>query len=1453
MNKLFRLTFRRWTLVLCLLACAWPAAHADVTIFVQAASAPKLYVFDTNGTCTGTNSGTAFNSYTTWSGTAMSRSVTTSDGKTWYYEVFTGLNSASVILNNGSSQTDDITGVSGTKYYYYNGTDTYIDLTSCKDYNSYCFLQTSYTYWEQASATFQVWDGSADVNMTQMGSVRNSGKIYLYRKASAVTDGTTFYFKRLAANYGTKWNEASSAYHIGYLYTNNGWSSVSSASLTGSILWPEVPAAASTYTVAGVASPAAGGTVTPASTTELESGESVTLTATPAEGYQFAGWTISGTSTYTENGSSVTVTVESGNVTATANFTATPKSYTIHVIDYYGGVPTLYAWVGSNTAINGVWPGTVMSDTETSAAGETWYKKTLSSTASTISVIASLGGSETQTRDITGIAPGDYYIVFDGLTKTIKYQGTTMPEGKIQAAKKSFTIYVRADAAPCLYAWEPEWNGEWHGTQMSDTETLADGNTWYKVTYETYAESINFLLNDGGSNQTADIIQTDPVAYYYYDGATEYRRVPAPTGKMYVIGQVGGNPWAANVGTELTANSDGTFSLNKVQIIAGATFAFATQLGTNENAWDELKQYRLNSTAGGDQWLVTNAMTDKTNPTPLPLQLWAEQDKTFNMEETAYYDITFDSKTWTVTITRDYDALYMFYGDSESPYWKPNAGVPMLTTDGETYTLTGVALEEGDTFQFATQLGSDENTWPANDRRLGADTDGTKWLVTAEEIGIVLENALKAGSTNDFEMQQGTSGTYRVVVNPEARTVALYKMAEVLGSKMIIHLEQTSNVATPMLWAYDKERDETDTYYIHEDRPARNEIATNRHALKVNEAPNQAKEVTTADGRKWWTWEVDRAICDFWFTRNGYNYESVKATELTNADMTDIQWRKAGEIFLTWQESGTAMNEYTRDYYAAAAQEAADCAVMIEGHEYAYFTNTPGWAHVFCHAWYTDEDGVNHDLLTPPAPYEGNPCYPGALCELVGYDKDGYEVWRIDFTAAGITQYPNGGILFNNGIDDLHDMGHDLNHDYYNGTGTTAAKEQSGDFAYSTGTCYDYCGVIVLGRSLGNIIRNGVVNGPVYTIEEDLVGVYFDPLAETTVMVDNVPVTLYGALYCKDMNNFVTTQYVDKSLQQEGQVDYMREYYAFYGTQYENYFPKRPDRYDQSNWVKLTLSTQYPGYDNVEGNKDAQLALLRGYVGKVLPAESVRGQLVNNFNPEMHLALQALPDAATLANNNYKDSPNVFITSSFVGSQKGVDPYGQEFNMFLVTPKPQEYADITWALYNGNNEFVVCARDTYYLDVTGKEYYMNGFNLNGYFKVQWDMNENGDVSADLVHDKLYQFKGIVRLINDEEAAGGSASAPRRADGSANAGNVNPKPGNVTSSRYIVSPLNLSATDEHNLITGIKDLTGDAAVKQVESVSYVDVTGKMSNSPFDGVNIVVTRYSDGTTSTSKVIR
>ena len=42
-------------------------------------------------------------------------------------------------------------------------------------------------------------------------------------------------------------------------------------------------------------------------------------------------------------------------------------------------------------------------------------------------------------------------------------------------------------------------------------------------------------------------------------------------------------------------------------------------------------------------------------------------------------------------------------------------------------------------------------------------------------------------------------------------------------------------------------------------------------------------------------------------------------------------------------------------------------------------------------------------------------------------------------------------------------------------------------------------------------------------------------------------------------------------------------------------------------------------------------------------------------------------------------------------------------------------------------------------------------------------------------------------------------------------------------------------------------------KTVTSVKYVNLTGQTSNAPFDGMNIVVTRYSDGTTSAVKLLK
>ena len=51
-------------------------------------------------------------------------------------------------------------------------------------------------------------------------------------------------------------------------------------------------------------------------------------------------------------------------------------------------------------------------------------------------------------------------------------------------------------------------------------------------------------------------------------------------------------------------------------------------------------------------------------------------------------------------------------------------------------------------------------------------------------------------------------------------------------------------------------------------------------------------------------------------------------------------------------------------------------------------------------------------------------------------------------------------------------------------------------------------------------------------------------------------------------------------------------------------------------------------------------------------------------------------------------------------------------------------------------------------------------------------------------------------------------------------------------------------------TAVSDVKGQ---RQVAGITYCDLSGHMSNSPFDGINIVVTRYTDGTTFTSKVVK
>ena len=66
-------------------------------------------------------------------------------------------------------------------------------------------------------------------------------------------------------------------------------------------------------------------------------------------------------------------------------------------------------------------------------------------------------------------------------------------------------------------------------------------------------------------------------------------------------------------------------------------------------------------------------------------------------------------------------------------------------------------------------------------------------------------------------------------------------------------------------------------------------------------------------------------------------------------------------------------------------------------------------------------------------------------------------------------------------------------------------------------------------------------------------------------------------------------------------------------------------------------------------------------------------------------------------------------------------------------------------------------------------------------------------------------------------------------------------------KYYVVDATLLWTD---IFTGVEEIIGNG---EVVAKTYVNAQGIKSDKPFSGLNIVITRYSDGSTKTTKVVR
>ena len=237
----------------------------------------------------------------------------------------------------------------------------------------------------------------------------------------------------------------------------------------------------------------------------------------------------------------------------------------------------------------------------------------------------------------------------------------------------------------------------------------------------------------------------------------------------------------------------------------------------------------------------------------------------------------------------------------------------------------------------------------------------------------------------------------------------------------------------------------------------------------------------------------------------------------------------------------------------------------------------------------------------------------------------------------------------------------------------------------------------------------------------------------------------------------------------------------------------KQEEYAQNNWMLVSLPVE-----------------LYNQVNEKNTVTSITGSLTEKFNVAMEATNVLAGEATDFA-------PNTYCALNFMGesSVKGTNP-AYTSSYYFATPKANEYANVVWAVYNGTD-------GAFYLPVHQGS--ANAQEFKAAFKVDYSLNSVA--TPELVDGDMYSFEALVK-----EVAVPTTDAKSTSD---------------ASTKFVVYPLDL---DANKVATGVNDVN---SAKEVKGVSYFNMMGVESAQPFDGVNIMVTTYTDGTSSATKVLR
>ncbi len=549
---------------------------------------------------------------------------------------------------------------------------------------------------------------------------------------------------------------------------------------------------------------------------------------------------------------------------------------------------------------------------------------------------------------------------------------------------------------------------------------------------------------------------------------------------------------------------------------------------------------------------------------------------------------------------------------------------------------------------------------------------------------------------------------------------------------------------------------------------------------------------TTEDGAEWYTWYEDNSVASATF---GYGTLAAGATYPTyTPDKSKYQFYMHNESPAITQQAGELWYVWTPDFSKTGNDNGELIDVTRTYESRAKQKALCSTVREGNYVYYTDIKGWGDNNIFCYV-FEGTSSlvgpWPGIQMTKIGYDDEGHPVYLIDlsnYDLSGAT-----GIIFNNGKED-----------------TDNTKAQTGNLEWANGGCYDYLGLLY--RVGGNIdvIENEPDGNPATLT---LRGVWYSRVKHT--------------LFAKDDNN-----YNNKSINGYGYVDYGKST----GLQ---------DSYDQSNWVEIM-----PYGDITE--EDLFNLINKEFV--------LYGMKLNSVNPLFEaISIKVTKDGL----DDY--TPNKFVASNFM-SMYQTSSNGTKY--FFVQPKPNELVDIERSIYvNVDADGKPCCR-----------FVMNtNTGLDGSFNVDWtyhdptylstgintstgqvvfnplteDELENAGVDPNLTH--LTGYTGWLAIVKVNAPAATSVTvqnAPRLAaentqfDPSAYDASVSP------STDYTVYPICLDS----RLATAIEAIGVDkgAGVRSLKSTRYYNMMGVESSTPFQGVNIIVKEYTDGSRESSKVI-